>query len=158
MERRDFVTSAIAMAGAAIERWGRPGDGVVCPGVLSVAEVRAANRAAVGVGPKLFRACSDSGAEPDGDGSGRCVQAGYRSGDADILFVNSGNLGGSAGDAGHEADRGCGVHESVGGVLGSAGVGTGICASGEFADVSVRGLAEAGCAEGREENLSATDL
>ena len=54
MERRDFVTSAIAMAGVALTGAEVPGDGVVFSGVLSIAEVRDADGAAVGVVQNYF--------------------------------------------------------------------------------------------------------
>ena len=159
LERRDFVTSAIAIAGAALS------------GAEGARRWRSASREfyqlrkyALQTGPQLalaqnyFEHALIPALEPDGDGSGGRFQAGYRSGDADILFVDSGNFGGSVGHAGHAACRGCGVHEIVRGVLGSAGIGTGVRTSGEFADVGVRGMANTCGAEERQENFPAANL
>ena len=52
---------------------------------------------------------------------GGCIQAGYRSGDADLLSAHSGNVSGSVGNAGHAAGAGRGIPQSVDRVLGSAG-------------------------------------
>ena len=82
MERRDFVTSAIAMAGAALS--GGEARAMAQP----KQEFYLLRKYALRNGPQLaltqnyLRACPDSGAQSDVDHSGWCVQIGYWARDA----------------------------------------------------------------------------
>ena len=153
MERRDFVTSAIAMAGAALS--GGEGRALAQP----PREFYQLRKYALRTGTQLalvqnyfehalIPALNRMAVLPVGAFK---LDVGPET--PNILFVHSGNVRGSAGYVGHAAGRGYGVHQGVYGVLGSAGVGASLCAGGKFADVGVCGLAKDRCAEGRKKGF-----
>ena len=147
MRRRDFVTSGIAMAGAALSGEGQ-GDGPAGAGVLPPAQVHAADRPATRLDATLFRTRADSRAQPDGD-SRRWARSPWISGRkrppticsfpdrlVESLVMLQARLA-------EDAEF---LQASVG-LLDSSGCGACICPGGEFTDVSICRLAKIGGAQ-----------